>query len=104
MPGFDVPEKVALQPTDERIHKRYENSFNKTSLLEKLQELDVDTVIVSGFAAEHCVLSTYRGAEDLDLKPIMLRGAMASANASYIQFVESLGDVISYGALKHTLQ
>lgn len=104
VPGFDVPEKVALMPTDERIHKRYENSFNKTPLMEKLEELGVDTVIVSGFAAEHCVLSTYRGAEDRDLKPILLRGGMASVSQSNIQFVESLGDVISFGALKHTLQ
>lgn len=102
--GFDIPESVALLPTDERIHKQYENSFNKTQLLEKLQEHDVDTVIVSGFAAEHCVLSTYRGAEDRDLKPILLRGGMASAHAEFIPFVESLGDVISFGALKHTLQ
>lgn len=103
-PGFDVPESLDLLPTDERIHKQYENSFNKTALLEKLEALDVDTVVVSGFAAEHCVLSTYRGAEDRDLKPILLRGGMATAHAANIQFVESLGDVISFGALKHTLQ
>jgi len=103
-PGFDVPDYMAVLSSDERIHKTYENSFNKTPLMEKLQELDVDTVIVSGFAAEHCVLSTYRGAQDLDLKPIMLRGGIASANPDNIQFVESLGDVISYGALKHILQ
>ncbi|MBZ0302080.1 MAG: cysteine hydrolase [Anaerolineae bacterium] len=103
VPGFDVPDEMAVLPTDGRIHKTYENAFNKTPLLEKLQEQGVDTVIVSGFAAEHCVLTTYRGAEDRDLKPIMLRGGMASAHPENLPFVESLGDVISYGALKQVL-
>ena len=43
--GFDVPEHMAVLPSDEHIHKRYENSFNKTALMEKLQEQDIDTVI-----------------------------------------------------------
>jgi nicotinamidase-related amidase len=102
-PGFDVPDEMNLLPSDGHIHKTYENAFNKTPLLEKLQELNVDTVIVTGFAAEHCVLSTYRGAEDRDLKPIMLRGAIASGNAESIKFVEGIGDIISYGALKQVL-
>jgi nicotinamidase-related amidase len=103
-PGFDVPEKIALLPSDERIHKTYQNSFNKTPLLEKLQALDVDTVIVTGFCAEHCVLSTYRGAEDRDLKAIFLRDALASDHLDHIQMVQNIGDVISFGALRHILK
>jgi len=103
-PGFDVPEAIELRPSDGRIHKMYQNAFNKTSLMEKLKEQDVDTVIVTGYCAGHCVLSTYRGAEDLDLKAIMLRGALASNMPSTIPVVESFGDVITYGALKHALQ
>jgi nicotinamidase-related amidase len=101
--GFDVPDQLALLPSDGRIYKTYENSFNKTPLLERLQELAVDTVIVTGFCAEYCVLSTYRGAKDLDLTPIMLRGALASDKPHHIPFVESISDVISFGALRHIL-
>jgi len=64
--GFDVPESVKLVPKDIRIVKTYSNSFTKTGLAEKLRELQVDTVIVTGFCAEYCVLSTYRGAQDFD--------------------------------------
>jgi nicotinamidase-related amidase len=103
-PGFDVPEAIELSASDGRIHKRYRNAFNKTSLMEKLKEHDVDTVIVTGYCAGHCVLSTYRGAEDLDLKAIMLHGAIASNEPSTIPVVESFGDVMTYGALKHALQ
>ena len=103
-PGFDVPEAIELLTTDERIHNRYRNAFNKTSLMEKLEEQGVDTVVVSGYCAGHCVLSTYRGAEDLDLKAIMLHGAIASNEPSTIPVVESFGDVMTYGALKQALK
>ena len=63
----------------------------------------MDTVIVTGFCAEYCVLSTYRGAQDLDLTPIILRGSLASGTPENVKFVESISDVVSYGALKKIL-
>ena len=98
--GFDLPEALNVLPSDVHIHKTYGNSFNKTSLAEELRDLGVDTVIVTGFCAEHCVLSTYRGAQDLDLTPILLRGSLASGVPENIKFVESISDIVSYGALK----
>ncbi len=101
--GFDVPDQLAILPTDLHIHKTYGNSFTKTPLAHELRELGVDTVIITGFSAEHCVLSTYRGAQDLDLTPIILRGALGSDDADNIRFVESISDIISLGALKRVL-
>ncbi len=101
--GFDVPDHLRILDSDFHIHKKYGNAFNKTPLEEKLRELGVDTVIVTGFCAEHCVLSTYRGAADRDLTPIILRGAIASDHLEHIQFVEDISDIISYGTLKHIL-
>jgi nicotinamidase-related amidase len=102
--GFDVPESIKLRTTDPRFSKTYSNSFTKTGLSEKLKELKVDTVIITGFCAEYCVLSTYRGAQDLDLTPIMLRGSIASDNSEHIRFVEEISEIVSYGALKTILQ
>jgi nicotinamidase-related amidase len=101
--GFDVPKSVKLMPQDIRIMKTYGNSFTKTGLTEKLRELQVDTVIVTGFCAEYCVLSTYRGAKDFDFTPIILKGSLASENAEHIRFVEEISEIISYGALKKLL-
>jgi len=101
--GFDVPQNVKVEPQDMHIVKTYGSSFTKTGLAEKLKELGVDTVIVSGFCAEFCVLSTYRGAEDFDLKPIILKGSIASDNAEHIRFVEEISETISFGALKTLL-
>jgi len=101
--GFDVPGSVKLEPQDLRIVKTYSNSFTKTRLAEKLKELGVDTVILTGFKAEFCVLNTYRGAEDLDFKPIILKGSLASDNAEHIRLVEEISETISFGALKTLL-
>ena len=101
--GFEVPDSVKLEPQDVRIVKTYGNSFTKTGLAEKLEELMVDTIIVTSFCAEFCVLSTYRGAEDLDFKPIVLKGSIASDNAEHIRFVEEITETISLGALKTLL-
>ena len=101
--GFGLPEELAILPSDLHIHKTYGNSFNKTSLGGELRDLGIDTVVITGFCAEYCVLSTYRGAEDLDLTPIILRGSLASGNPENIRFVESISNIMSYGVLKKVL-
>ena len=101
--GFQVPDELDILPSDVHIHKYYSNAFNKTSLEDELRKRDVDTVIITGFCAEYCVLSTYRGAQDVDLVPILLRGSLASSVPGNITFVESISDIISYGPLKRVL-
>jgi nicotinamidase-related amidase len=99
-PDFEVLESLKLEPQDTRIIKTYGNSFTKTGLAEKLKMLGVDIIVLTGFCAEYCVLSTYRGAQDFDFSPIVLRGSIASDNAEHIRFVEEITETISYGALK----
>jgi nicotinamidase-related amidase len=102
--GFDLPDELDVLPSDLHIHKTYGNAFNKTRLEDELRERGVDTVIIAGFAAEYCVLSTYRGAQDLDMTPIILRGSLASPKLQNIRFVEGISDIVSYGALKKILE
>jgi nicotinamidase-related amidase len=102
-PGFGIPDTVKLEPNDLRIVKTYGNSFNNTGLTEKLRGLGVDTVIITGFCAEQCVLSTYKGAEDLDFKPIILKGSIASDNLEHLKFVEEITDTVTLGALRALL-
>ncbi len=101
--GFELPDELNILPSDPHIHKTYGNSFNKTPLKNQLHRLGVDTVIVTGYCAEYCVLSTFRGAKDLDLTPFVLRGAMASDTPEHIKFVERITDLISFRALKKIL-
>jgi nicotinamidase-related amidase len=101
--GFELPEQLQILDSDLHIHKTYGNAFNKTPLADELRRLGVDTVIITGFCAEYCVLATQRGAQDLDLTAIFLRDSLASGNPEHIRFVENISDLISYGALKKVL-
>ena len=74
-----LPDQLHILDSDVHIHKTYGNAFNKTPLTDELRQFGVDTVIITGFCAEYCVLSTCRGAEDQDLTPILLRGSLASS-------------------------
>jgi nicotinamidase-related amidase len=102
--GFDTPESMRILPSDVHIHKTYGNAFNKTPLTETLQDLGVDTVIITGFCAEHCITSTYRGAMDVDITPVILRGSIASDSLENIKFVENIHDSVSFGALQKFLE
>lgn len=98
--GFEIPDDLLIEESDIHIYKEYSNSFNKTELKQKLEELGVDTPFITGYSALHCVLATYRGAQDLDLHPIMIRGAIAASTPEEVKMVETVGDLISFGALK----
>jgi nicotinamidase-related amidase len=69
-----------------------------------LHDLGVDTVIISGFCAEYCILSTYRGALDKDFTPALLSWALASVNPANIPFVESINDKVSLEFLRKALE
>jgi nicotinamidase-related amidase len=101
--GFALPDRLNILASDLHIVKTYGNAFNQTPLADELRNLGVDTVILTGYCAEYCVLSTSRGAEDRDLTPIILRGALASGSPENITFVENVNNIISYGALKKVL-
>ena len=101
--AFEVHESVEVDQQDLRVVKTYGNAFTKTKLAEKLRDFGVDTVIITGFCAEECVLSTYIGADDNDFTPIILRSAIASDNPEHVKFVEEISNLISIGALKKLL-
>jgi nicotinamidase-related amidase len=103
-PGFDFVDELKPEESDYRVVKRYGNGFNKTECMEILKKHEVDTVVITGYCAEHCVLSTYRGALDLDLNPVILRDAIASGDPKNQHFVESVSELVSYGTLRKILE
>ena len=100
---FDLPDTLDIESTDTIIHKSYSNGFKKTNLEKNLKEMEIDTIIISGFCAEYCILSTYRGAQDKDLTPVILRNSLASTTPKNIKFVENISDIISFRALEKVL-
>lgn len=102
-PGFETTSRIELEASDPRIRKTYGNAFNKTELHSILSDLEVDTLILTGYEAANCVLSTSRGAKDFDYRSILLRGGTAGQTPERVETVESWEDLISYGALKALL-
>jgi nicotinamidase-related amidase len=103
-PGFDVPEILNILPGDLYIHKTYGNAFTKTPLAETLRKMGVDTVVVTGFAAEGCVLATVRGAEDYDLTSMILRSSIIGGKPGIAPLIESINEIISYDVLEKVLE
>ncbi len=101
---FDLPDDLKIIPDDLHIHKTYSNAFNKTELLEELKKMNVDSVVICGFCAEYCVLSTYHGARDVDLFPFILRGALASSTQKNIEFVEDICESVTLGVLSKIIE
>ncbi|AEF82647.1 isochorismatase family cysteine hydrolase [Leadbettera azotonutricia] len=98
--GFDLIDALKPKPDEKRIIKNYNNSFNKTGLLEYIIKEGVDTLIITGYNAVYCVLSTYRGALDHDLMPILLKNSLASNTKENSKFVEDISEIISINALE----
>lgn len=103
MEGFNFIEELNILPEDYHICKTYRNAFNETELENILKKLETDTLVLTGYCAEFCVLSTYRGAEDRDFVPIILREGITSGSEANAKFVENINDIISLRALKQLL-
>jgi nicotinamidase-related amidase len=106
VPGSDAFEFIdALKPGDGQIkvHKTYSNTFNKTDADAILKEHGVDTIVMTGYCAENCVLSTYRGARDLDYFPVILKDGIASGKEENKQFVQNISETITAGMLVNIL-
>jgi nicotinamidase-related amidase len=98
-PSFDLHSGIQAAPGDPRVHKLHSNAFWRTELDELLRREGVDTVVVSGWSAAHCVLGTYRGALERDYRAMLLRGGVAGPAADHLRLVESISEVVSPGAL-----
>jgi nicotinamidase-related amidase len=99
-PLYEFADEVRIGKPDVVIHKAEGNAFYDTDLADQLRALGVEIVVVTGFCAEHCVLDTYRGAEERGFIPMFLQGALASRSRKAIDFVEKLGSLLSIGALQ----
>ncbi len=98
--GFDFIDSLEPRGADTRIVKTYNNSFNKTKLEESLKKSDVDTVIVSGYCAEYCIIATYWGAMNVDLRPVLLKDGIASDDGKARDYVEYISGTIGIGDLE----
>ena len=102
--GFELIDLLKKEKNEVSIFKEYGNSFNKTQCRIILKKEQVDVIVIAGYCAENCVLSTYRGAEDFDFSPVLLKNGIASGDNENLKFVEKISDQIPYNILKKMLE
>jgi nicotinamidase-related amidase len=98
--GFETVPAVKLLPSEPRLRKEHGSAFAKTDLAERLRAAGADRVLLCGYCAEWCVLSTARGAEPEGFPAVILREGIASATPSRIPFVLDVNDSASLGAVE----
>ena len=84
---------------DTQLSKTYYNSFWNTKLDEILQADEIDFVVVCGYVAEYCVLSTLRGALERGFRSAILEQSIASLNDQYTQFIWDISPHITFDDL-----
>jgi len=101
--GFECVDELVISEKDFCIHKIYSNAFWETELDKILKREDVDCIVVSGFAAEHCVLFTYNGAIERGYHTFLLQNGVAGFDEDEIKRIQLLRSVVSYDALEYFL-
>lgn len=97
---WQIDERFDCRPTDTRVTKTTENAFWNTGLDSLLRSIRIDTVVVAGYIAERCVLSTLRGAMERNYAAALLEGALAGMDDRYTQFTLEISNRISLDALQ----
>ncbi len=102
--GYELIDELVVADTDILVSKVHANSFYETQLESILHDLDVEFVVVSGFAAEYCVLFTYNGARERGFGVSILQHGIGGMTKQGVRDAENLRPVISYEALKFFLK
>jgi nicotinamidase-related amidase len=101
---FEYPASVLIKQEDTQIIKTYSDGFNKTNLNEVLKMKGSNTLFICGLSAVGCVLATFIGAFNNDLKPFIVKDAIMSHNSDYTRNVEAMFDAVSYDVVKLILE
>ena len=97
---WGINDRFDCRPIDVRFNKTTENAFWNTGLDALLRSQRVGRVIIAGFLAERCVLSTLRGATERGYQAALLEGGVAGYDDRYTQFTLEISPRVSLEALR----
>jgi nicotinamidase-related amidase len=98
--AWEIYPSFACQPDDIRLIKKHENAFWDSELDATLIKQQVDSVIITGYLAERCVLSTLRGALERSYHGAILEGGIASLDNRFTQFTLEISPHVSIDELE----
>lgn len=90
--GIEIHDAVKPKDDETIINKQLPNGFVNTELQKKLQEKNIDHVVVVGMMTHMCVDATVRAAADLGYKVTLIEDACASSDLTYNDHVVSAKD------------
>lgn len=99
-----ISERFDCRPIDTRMNKSAQNAFWNTGLDALLRSQRAGRVIIAGYIAERCVLSTLRGAAERGYEGVLLEGGIASLDNRYTQFTLEISPHITVEALQTLLE
>jgi nicotinamidase-related amidase len=97
---WEINERFDCRPIDTRLNKAHENAFWNTGLDALLRSQLVDLVVVAGYVAERCVLSTLRGATERGYRAAILDEAIASLDDRFTRFTLDISPLVTLEALR----
>ncbi|WP_274365726.1 cysteine hydrolase family protein [Paenibacillus thermotolerans] len=102
--SLDFIPQINVEPGDIHIAKTYSNAFWNTDLDNVLKANDIGFVIISGFAAEQCVLFTYNGALERGYKAAILQRGFLSTQNDAVDATYRDRQIVSYSVIDFMLQ
>ena len=81
--GVNIHEIVAPLPNEIVVQKNFPNSFRDTSLLNHLNDANIEEVVICGAMSHMCVDATTRAAFDLGYNCVVIEDACATRNLQH---------------------
>ncbi|MCM3204823.1 cysteine hydrolase family protein [Paenibacillus illinoisensis] len=101
---YRIISEVNVNEKDLTVTKESSNAFWQTELESVLKSHGVELVIISGFAAEECVLFTYNGAMERGFRPVMLQNGILSTHQEAVTSTYRDRNVISYPVVDYLIK
>jgi nicotinamidase-related amidase len=102
--AYRIISEVDVNEKDLKVTKESSNAFWQTDLEQILKSNGVELLIISGFAAEECVLFTYNGAMERGFRPVMLQNGILSTYPEAVISTYRDRNVISYPVVNYLIK
>ncbi|OEK09496.1 hypothetical protein A8C32_12350 [Flavivirga aquatica] len=102
--GFELIDCLNSNEIKHTIHKQNLDCFTNTNCVDILNQQGINTVIISGFCADYCVLSSYKGALKNGFTAAILKQGIAAGSQEDINEVVINNDTVSISFLKKIVE
>ncbi|WP_309270943.1 isochorismatase family protein [Paenibacillus sp.] len=101
---FNTIPEIQINDIDLILTKVNSSAFWKTDLEQILLNHGIELLIISGFAAEQCILFTYNGAVERGFKPVILQKGILSEFSDVITSTYRDRNLISYPVIEYLVK